>query len=403
MTDQEGLYQWKEEVARNMPHLSKSQATVLALWSFGMVLAKSCAITAVSLILSALLRKKENTIRQQLREFCYDAEDKKGKKRQEIDVEENFVPLLKWILSIWKSDKLALAVDATTLADIFVVLVVSVVYKGSAIPVAWKIIPANKKHAWRPEWLRMLRIIRKAVPKSMFVIVMGDRGLYARWLYKRIVRLGWYPFLRINNGGKFRPEGNYQFQELLSFVPKVGAMCSIKGTAFASTKKKNSQLNCTLIACWQDGCKDPWLILTNLEPPSANAAWYGLRSWIEQGFKFIKRAGFQWQNTRMTDPNRASRLWLAVSISTLWLLSVGSQQDCSSLSLELFLVDPSKKIRKKTQLRLVSIFRRGWVTIFVSLINHSLLPFGFFLPDPWPIFFSSPNFTTHQEVNLCAA
>ncbi|KAF0214528.1 MAG: transposase IS4 family protein [bacterium] len=169
MSNQEGLYQWKEEVARKMPHLSKSQATVLALWSFGIVLAKSCALTAVSVMMAALIGKKENTLRQQLREFCYDAEDKKGKKRKEIEVEENFVPLLKWVLSIWKSDKLALAVDATTLADIFVVLVVSVVYKGSAIPVAWKILPATQKHPWRGEWLRMLRIIRKAIPKSMFV------------------------------------------------------------------------------------------------------------------------------------------------------------------------------------------------------------------------------------------
>ncbi|MBI4854831.1 MAG: hypothetical protein HY819_23785 [Acidobacteria bacterium] len=64
---------------------------------------------------------------------------------------------------------------------------------------------------------------------------------------------------------------------------------------------------------------------------------------------------------------------------------------------ELSLVEPSKKTRKKTQLRLVSIFRRGWVTIFVSLVNHSPLPFGVFLPDPWP------SFCTLPEVHLCAA
>ena len=32
--------------------------------------------------------KKENTLRQQLREFCYDAQDKKGKHRQEIEGEK---------------------------------------------------------------------------------------------------------------------------------------------------------------------------------------------------------------------------------------------------------------------------------------------------------------------------
>jgi len=33
------------------------------------------------------------------------------------------------------------------------------------------------------------------------VIVMSDRGLYAPWLYQRIVSLGWHPFMRINEQG----------------------------------------------------------------------------------------------------------------------------------------------------------------------------------------------------------
>src|SRR3989442_10917239 len=38
-------------------------------------------------------------------------------------------------------------------------------------------------------------------------LVLADRGLYARWLFRRITRLGWHPFLRINTGGTFRPKG----------------------------------------------------------------------------------------------------------------------------------------------------------------------------------------------------
>ena len=49
MSCQSAVYQWTEVVTTHMPHLSKPQATVLALWSLGMVLARSCALTAVSL------------------------------------------------------------------------------------------------------------------------------------------------------------------------------------------------------------------------------------------------------------------------------------------------------------------------------------------------------------------
>ena len=53
MSCQQAVYQWTEVVTTHMPHLSKPQAAVLALWSLGMVLARSCALTAVSLFLAA--------------------------------------------------------------------------------------------------------------------------------------------------------------------------------------------------------------------------------------------------------------------------------------------------------------------------------------------------------------
>ena len=46
MSCQRAVYQWTEVVTTQMPHLSKPQATVLALWSLGMVVARSCGLTA---------------------------------------------------------------------------------------------------------------------------------------------------------------------------------------------------------------------------------------------------------------------------------------------------------------------------------------------------------------------
>ena len=43
---QAGFDQWLTTILQHLSHLSKPQAPVLALWSFGMVLARSCALTA---------------------------------------------------------------------------------------------------------------------------------------------------------------------------------------------------------------------------------------------------------------------------------------------------------------------------------------------------------------------
>ena len=157
------------------------------------------------------------------------------------------------------------------------------------------------------------------------------------------------------------------------------------GTAFQGPRRR---LNCTLLARWDDGYRDPWLLLTDLAPSAGEACWYGLRAWIEQGFKITKRGGWQWQRTRMTDPQRAARLWLAVAVATLWLLSVGGMaEETLPVSTLLPLADadwlPSRP-RRATQLRLVSIFRHGWITILVALLNQHRLPQGRFVPEPWP-------------------
>jgi hypothetical protein len=139
MSCQKAVYQWTEVVTTHRPHLSKPQAAVLALGSLGMGLARSGALRAVRVVLAKGLERKPNTVRQQLREFCDEAQAKRGGLRQEVQVEGCFAPVVAWELSWWEGNQLALAVDATTVGQRVVVLVVRVVSRGCAIPVAWTV------------------------------------------------------------------------------------------------------------------------------------------------------------------------------------------------------------------------------------------------------------------------
>jgi len=382
------LQEWTSIVTEQLPLLTKPQATVLALLSFGMVLVKSCALTSVGLTLAVLLGVKENTIRQRLREWCYNQKDKKGLKRSQLHVESCFPFLLRWIISWWNGNQLALAVDATTLKDVFTVLAVSVVYRGCAIPVAWTILEGNQKRAWTEEWLRMLAGLKPGIPEDMTVMVMTDRGLYSPRLFRAICGKGWHPFMRVNARGYFYAEGTGYFRPLPSFAPKPGTYYKGRGIAF-----KKNKVKCTLLACWEEGMKEQWFILTDLPPEASEACWYGMRAWIEQGFRMTKRGGWQWHRSRMKEPDRASRVWLAISVTTIWLLSAGGEADQSipeSTFLEVTAdLMEMKQQRKTTRLRFVrrihriSVFRRGWIAIFVSLIHHQSLPLSRFIPEPW--------------------
>jgi len=386
-----GLSQWHQTVSTYLPQLSQPQLTVLVLWSIGIVLAQSCGLTTVAVLLAYLLDISEHTIRERLRDWYRDAAHKRGAKRgdkrRNLDVPSCFPALLRWVVA-WSPPtchQLALAIDASTLGQRFTILTISVVVRGCAIPVAWHIVEATRAGAWRPHWEALFDQLRGSVPADWTVIVAADRGLYAKWLFQTIQKIGWHPYLRINRQGLYRPLGTTTFRPLSQVVRSVGQRWAGPVTCFAT---KDRQLDCTLLVRWDQGYTDPWLILTDLPAQRADIAWYGLRAWIECGFKDSKRGGWHWEQTKMRDPRRAERLWLAMAVATLWVVSVGCQAE---LALPLPIGDelpiqhsacpqPSRRRPPRT----VSCFRRGRLLIVAALLNHHAVPVGQFVAEPWP-------------------
>ncbi len=88
------------------------------------------------------------------------------------------------------------------------------------------------------------------------------------WLYSQIQSNGWHPFLRINDGGLFQLIGEQSFRPLNTLVTAIGQSWSGRVRCF-----KTNPLNCTLLARWDEGYTEPWLIVTDLEPQLADACW----------------------------------------------------------------------------------------------------------------------------------
>jgi Transposase DDE domain len=391
MTRPTGLSRWHQTLSTFLSHLSKPQLTVLALWSIGIILAHSCGLTTVATILAYLLSRSERTTREQLRDWYRDAPHKsgtkRGRKRRSLDVTSCFAPLLRWVVA-WMDPscrQIALAMDASTLGQRFTILSICVVIRGCAIPVAWKIVEATRAGAWRPHWIALVEALDGAIPADWTVIVVADRGLYARWLFTTIQARGWHPLLRINRQGQYCPQGASTFRPLKEVVPRVGQAWSGPVTCFAT---KERQLVCTLLARWDAGYREPWLIVTDLPKSAADVAWYGLRAWIECGYKDSKRGGWQWQATKMTSPARAERLWLVLAVATLWVVSVGCEAEAALPPAALEALAEGHVARRRARRRAVgrevSCFRRGRLVLVASLCSGQEVPLGRLLPEPWP-------------------
>jgi hypothetical protein len=261
-----------------------------------------------------------------------------------------------------------------------------VVIRGCAIPIAWHVVEATRAGAWRPHWEALFGHLQGSVPPDWQVIVAADRGLYAKWLFTAITDLGWHPLLRINQQGKYCPAGATTFRPLRAVIAQKGQSWKGRVTCFAT---KERQLTCTLLARWDAGYADPWLILTDLPPQHADVAWYGLRAWIECGFKDAKRGGWHWEQTKMTNPRRAERLWLAMAIATLWTVSVGCQAEAalpSPVVTDLPVTHVARRHGHATRPagRTLSCFRRGRLVLITALIHGQTIPCGQLIPEPWP-------------------
>jgi hypothetical protein len=174
--------------------------------------------------------------------------------------------------------------------------------------------------------------------------------------------------MRINNQGQYRlRSGKKTWHPLANLVRKNGPLFARRVVCF---KTNAAQLPATLLAVWQADYTDPWLILTDLPVHQACIVCHGMRSRVECGFKDFKRGGWRWDQSKMTEPARAERLWLVMSVATIWVLSVGGEADA---------ISSSSGLSALPQPRPLSCFVLG--------LNLSSLPLCLLFPYPLVAFF----------------
>ena len=80
-----------------------------------------------------------------------------------------------------------------------------------------------------------------------------------------------------------------------------------------------------LLAHWEPGYDDPWLLATNLSRRGDALRAYRRRMWIEEMFGDMKGHGFDLESTHLRHSLRLSRLTLAVAMLYIWLLVSGTR------------------------------------------------------------------------------
>lgn len=154
---------------------------------------------------------------------------------------------------------------------------------------------------------------------------------------------------------------------------------------------------------WEAGYESAWVILTDLKPESALVSWYGLWTWIEGGFKDVKRGLWGWHHSKMVHGSSVERLWLAMAVVQLWCVSLGCQAEVRQE--EHFQLAPpaaalpaqhiawKRRKRSLSQLppRRLSCVVRGKLELLALLFLAHPFPVGILQAEAWPETMTAPQ------------
>lgn len=258
---------------------------------------------------------------------------------------------------------LVLILDETPQGGHLKCLKVSVGYRRRAVPLAWECYRPDDppvpmpKLVWRllgrvARWLR--QACAAAGVEGVEVTLLADRGLSWPTVVDCCVHLGWHYVLRLQGSVRVRladGTGGYTEQSARDLAPHKGARWF--GTGVEAFKKAGWR-PANVVAAWEDPCREPWLLVTDLYASFARCRGYCKRCWCEELHRDEKSQGFHWQRSLVRDPPRARRLLLAVALATLLAICTGTWVVKRGL----------RRVLESTRRRKLSLFQIGlrWLT-----------------------------------------
>lgn len=240
-----------------------------------------------------------------------------------IRVREWYEPIArKWLEMQFRSlGEIRLIVDGTKIGFQHQLLIVCLAYHQRAIPIAWTWVRHTRGHSGAGKQLALLAYVRKLLPKGAAVFLVGDSEFGPVEVLRQLDQWRWFYVLRQTANRHVWLDETLGWQDFGSFIRKAGQSVWL-GRGYL-TKTEIYPVN--LLAHWQTGEKEAWLLATNLPDRTMTLSYYARRMWIEEMFGDLKKHGFDLERTMLRHFERLSRLTLAVVLLYLWLISVGKR------------------------------------------------------------------------------
>lgn len=279
-----------------------------------------------------------------------------------VRVREWYEPIARdWIASAVRTmGEIRLIADGTKVGFGHQWLIICLAFRHRAIPLAWTWVRSSQGHSSACKQLALLNYVHGLIPKGAPVSLVGDSEFGAVEVLRQLKKWNWHYVLRQKASHQIRIPGQ-AWQAFGDVLSKPGQ--SVWLSRGALTQKHAYATN--LLAHWQEGEDEPWLVATDLPDRTTTLATYARRMWVEELFGDLKGKGFDLESTHLHTTDRLSRLTLAVALLYTWLMDIGGKIIKNGLR---YWVDRAER-------RDLSIFQIGFRSVDRRLTNGSPINF----------------------------
>lgn len=237
-----------------------------------------------------------------------------------VSVRDWYHPLAQQLVNVYTGHEIRLVIDCTKVGFHHRMLMIGIAYKKRTLPLAWSVHKGRKGHINLTEQLKLFRYIHTLLPRGSQVWVMGDAGFESVHLLQWLRTQGWSFVLRQNGRTMVRWPGQ-DWTKLNQLPIEEGETRTIGWVRLTKTHDAGWYF---LVLHWATGEEAPWFLISNQSSVRQLIRRYKIRMWIEEMFGDMKGHGFDLEATHLADADRISRLVLAVCITFVWLITLGS-------------------------------------------------------------------------------
>lgn len=206
--------------------------------------------------------------------------------------------------------ELVFVIDGSQTGSTNTTLMLSVLCRGFAIPVAWVVKKGEKGHFPEEMHTDLLNMIALICPAGCRVVLLGDGEFDGQGLQQWCVANNWLFVVRTSSDRLIDFDGEVARFDTMRTTHRIYFIAGALPLANA-------------VYWLEKGYTKPLFLLTNLDLGYEACHYYKRRFKIETLFKHLKSAGFYLHKTRLKCPKKLANLIIVVAFSFVFSFCIG--------------------------------------------------------------------------------